>query len=357
MKLINEYILYELEHDRTPQPVVTIIADLNYDYIYTSPPLEAGREVLVSDFTKNIAGAGGYVACGLGRLGARVYLLTHLGDDEEGKRLYDDISRHGVEREGIKLLTGKKSPFTLIFTEEAENSPRQVATFPGTSTDLSIHSLDFESYVQQSDAVYSCNYFILKRLREEIGYVFRYAGKNGVVTVYDANAGDGWTDERALGTLKNGIYPHTDIVFLNESEACHLTKTGDPHKSLTVISPRSTTVVIKLGERGVLLRHRGKRYLLDAFPVRHEIRDTVGAGDSFQAAFLYFHMKKFPIELCALLGEANAASTLLHRGGTKGQLDTKEMAAFIKKYKIFDRGEGYIAIERETAYRGSPSTG
>ncbi len=346
MKLINEYILHELEHDRTPQPIVTIIADLNYDYIYTTPPLEAGREVLISDFTKNIAGAGGYVACGLGRLGAKVYLLTHLGDDEEGKRLYNDIARHGVEQEGVKLLPGKKSPFTLIFTEEAENSQRQVATFPGTSTDLSIHSLDFEGYVQQSSVVYSCNYFILRRLREEIGYVFRYAEKNGVVTAYDANAGDGWTDEKALDILKNKIYPHTDIVFLNESEACHLTKINDPDEALMKISQRSTTVVIKLGERGALLRHRDKRYQLDAFPIRHEVRDTVGAGDSFQAAFLYFHMKKFPIELCALLGEANAASTVIYRGGTKGQLDVKGIADLIGKHRIFDRGKGHIHIER-----------
>jgi len=346
MKQINEYILHELEHGTAPQPVVTIIADLNYDYIYTSPPLEAGMEVLVSDFTKNIAGAGGYVACGLGKLGARVYLLTHLGDDEEGKRLYDDIVRHGVERKGIKLLPEKKSPFTLIFTGETENSPRQVATFPGTSTDLSIHSLDFEDYVQQSGIVYSCNYFILKRLREEIGYVFRYAEKNGVVTSYDANAGNEWTDEKALETLKNSIYPHTDIVFLNENEAHHLAKTTDADESLMKISPRSTTVVIKLGEKGVVLRHREKRYRLNAFPVRREVRDTVGAGDSFQAAFIYFYMKKFPIELCALLGEANAGSTVLYRGGTMGQLNEKGIAEFIRKYKIFDMGEGRIHIER-----------
>jgi len=346
MKPIKEYILHELEYDTTPQPVVTIIADLNYDYIYTSPPLEAGTEVLISDFTRNIAGAGGYVACGLGKLGAKVYLLTHLGEDEEGKMLYRDIVRHGVEREGIKLLPGKKSPFTLIFTGEKEDSPRQVATFPGTSTNMSIHSLDFEDYVQQSGLVYSCNYFILKRLREEIGYVFRYAEKNGIVTAYDANAGDGWSNEKSLDTLKNKIYPHTDIVFLNEDEACRLAKTNNPHTALVRISPGSTTVVIKLGEKGVQLRHRDRHYRIDAFPVGNSVRDTVGAGDSFQAAFIYFYLKKFPIELCALFGAANAASTVLYRGGTEGQLDVKDLAGFIGKYKIFDEGDGHIHVEQ-----------
>jgi sugar/nucleoside kinase (ribokinase family) len=345
MKPIKEYILHELEHDTAPQPVVSIIADLNYDYIYTSSPLEAGTEVLISDFTRNIAGAGGYVACGLGKLGARVYLLTHLGDDKEGKMLYEDIVRHGVERDGIQLLSGKKSPFTLIFTGEKEDSPRQVATFPGTSTDLSIHSIDFEDYVQKSVLVYSCNYFILKRLREEIDYVFRFAEKNCVLTAYDANAGDGWENEKALDTLRNKIHPHSDIVFLNENEACHLSKTDNPDAAIARISPKSTTVVIKLGEKGVLLRHRDRRYRLDAFPVG-KVRDTVGAGDSFQAAFMYFYLKKFPIELSALLGAANAASTVLYRGGTEGQLDARGLAGFIDSYKIYDAGDGYIHVER-----------
>jgi sugar/nucleoside kinase (ribokinase family) len=345
MKEVNDYILHELQHGGGSEPVVTVFADLNYDYIYESPPLEPGREVIIDEFGRHLAGAGGYVSCGLARLGAVVYLLTDLGDDEDGRLLYREIERFGVRSEGIRLVDGKRSPFTLIFTGAGEETPRQVATFPGTSLHLSIDSVDYKSYLACSDLVYSCNYFILKRLREEIRFVFRDARKANVLTAYDANAGDDWDREGALETLLKRIYPLTDIVFLNEQEAGYLTGSGEPLHHIDKLSPESTTVVIKMGERGVVLRHRGYMYRCSAFPVGGKVRDTVGAGDSFQAAFLYFYLRRFPIELCMVLGAANAASTVQYAGGTEGQRGPEELEKLIGEYRILDHGNRTISIE------------
>jgi len=345
MKSITEYLLYELEHNTSPQPVVTIIADLNYDYIYISPPLEGGREVLISDYTRNIAGAGGIVACGMAKLGAEVHFLTELGDDEDGNQLYREITKYGVYTDGIRVVADKRSPFTLIFTTKQEHTPRQVASFLGTSLTLTIDSMDYKNYVKKSHLVYSCNYFLLKKLREEIRFVFKYAREKKVFTAYDANAGDEWDNERTLVTLRRSIYPYTDIIFLNESEAAFLTGIQDPQKSVHHISPESITVVIKRGARGSIIRHWSKIYTIGAFPLREKIKDTVGAGDSFQAAFLYYYLKKFPIELCGVLGSANAASSVLHRGGTDGQCNSREIAQFIKTYHINDKGNGYVSIQ------------
>jgi len=345
MKNITDYILYELEHLSTPEPVVTIIGDLNYDYIYTSPPLESGKEVIIRDFTRNLAGASGYVACGLSRLGARVYLLTQLGDDDDGHSLYEEINRHGVEREGIKLVQNKKTPFTLIFAEDSEKSPRQAATYLGTLETLTIDSFEYEHFIEKSVLAYSCNYFLMPRLREEIKFVFRLARKKGILTSYDANAGDGWEEEKKLYTLKNRIYPLTDIIFLNQSEAYYLTGEKNSVKAIKTINRDSMTVVIKLGKSGSLIRHRDKLYRIDAFPVRDKIMDTVGAGDSYQAAFLYFLLRKLPVEICGICASANAASSVRHSGGTGGQLDYRSLANFIRRYKIFDRGGGHISVE------------
>ena len=85
MKLINEYILFELENLSNPEPRITIVGDLNYDYIYISSPLEAGKEVLITDFTRSLAGAAGYVSSGLAKLGATVqdiHKTTGLSEKE-----------------------------------------------------------------------------------------------------------------------------------------------------------------------------------------------------------------------------------------------------------------------------------
>lgn len=345
MKLINDYIQFELENLSNPEPKIAIVGDLNYDYIYISPPLESGKEVLISDFTRSLAGAAGYVASGLAKLGAKVHLLTQVGDDKDGKDLLKEISSAGVIIDGIRIANGRKSAFTLIFTDKTENRPRQVATYQGTLKDLSIDYFKYEELLNQSDLVYSCNYFILPRLREEIPYLFRYAKKINILTAYDANSGYGWEDRKRLETLKKRIYPHTDLIFLNESEAYHLTGIKDPMKSIKIISPNSNTVIIKLGEKGVLARHLSKIYEVNVFPIQDKVKDTVGAGDSFQAAFIYFFLRRLPIEICTILAEANAASTVQYYGGTKGQLNLDGVKNFIKRYKIYDEGNGKIMIK------------
>ncbi len=326
------------------EPAITVIGDLNFDTIHFCPALEAGREVLITSVSREIAGAAGYAACGMARLGARVRFITELGDDGDGRELAMEAARRGVDGEGIRLLPGRRSPFTLIFSLESEARPRQVATYQGTLSDFTLRPGDFEKHVLGSRLVYSCSYFIMPALRADIGGVFRHAKEAGILTAYDANGGDGWADPGSLRTLAEEIYPHTDFIFLNESEAVSFTGKRDPVAAAEAVEPGSATVAIKRGAAGLVLRHGGSTLRVDAFPLAAAVKDTVGAGDSFAAAFLYFVLRGFPPAQCAVLAAANAASTVLSVGGTAGQLDRRGLAAFLRRYRITQDGDG-IRIE------------
>jgi sugar/nucleoside kinase (ribokinase family) len=331
---ITRELVRALREDRSREPAVTVIGDLGYDYIYTCPALERGKEVVIREFTRTIAGAAGYFACGLARLGARVFFLSELGDDPDGGQLLGQIAAMGVEAGGIRRLANTRSYFTLIFTEEAESSPRQVATYLGPLERMSVRNLDYESFAARSDLVYSCNYFQLLTLRTEIEQVFAFSRSRGKLTAYDANAGDGWEDPEKLDLLTKRIYPQTSIVFLNETEARFLTGERDPLRALRAASPASDIVAIKLGPAGVALRQGQAVYRCPAFPPAGAVRDTVGAGDSFQAAFLYFHLKGLPVLHCAILAVAAAAATVQHPGGVHGQQSRPGLAAMLERYEV-----------------------
>jgi sugar/nucleoside kinase (ribokinase family) len=345
MKNITPIILELLGTHVKHEPAVTIIGDLNYDYIYSCPALERGKEVFITSFSREIAGAGGYVACGLARLGASVEIVTELGDDAEGRALYEELGRRGIHRGGIRLLPGKRSPFTLIFAEEAEGNPRQVATLQGSLADFTLRPDDFESFVSRSRLVYSCSYFVMPALRAAIGDVFRRARGSGILTAYDANGGDGWDDAAALRVLKEDIYPAADFIFLNAAEARCVTGLHDPAKAAQAVRPEGATVIVKHGAQGLFLRTRGRLVSIDAFPLSARLKDTVGAGDSFQAAFLYFALCGLAPEYCAIIGAANAASTVLHTGGTEGQLDRSGLADYISGYQVLDSGDDRIVVQ------------
>jgi sugar/nucleoside kinase (ribokinase family) len=344
---ISPELIQSLREDHTPEPTVTVIGDLGYDTIYTAPPLEAGKEVIIRNSSRTIAGAAGYFACGLARLGARVFFLTELGDDSDGKQLLAEISERGVEPDGIRLLANTRSYYTLIFADREESTPRQAATYLGPLGEMSIRNLDYRDFTAKSKLVYSCNYFQLLTIRGEIEEVFAHARELGKLTAYDANAGDGWEDPEKLMLLQERIYPQTDVVFLNEREARFLTGEQDPVRSVMKASPRSEIVVVKRGSAGVVLRQMEQVYHCPAFPLPGAVRDSVGAGDSFQAAFLYFYLKGFPLLRCAILGAANAASTVQHPGGVIGQLSRAGLADMLEQYRVRmtrdDRVE--IAIE------------
>jgi sugar/nucleoside kinase (ribokinase family) len=341
---IGAALIQSLREDRSPEPAVTVIGDLGYDYIYTSPPLEGGKEVLIRESTRTIAGAAGYFACGLARLGARVFFLTELGNDSDGKQLLAEISERGVEPEGIRLLENTRSYYTLIFTDREETTPRQVATYLGPLEHMSSRDLDYRSFTARSQLVYSCNYFQLLTLRSEIEEIFAWARESGKLTVYDANAGDGWEDPENLKLLRNNIYPQTDVVFLNEREARFLTGEQNPQAAMMKASPSSEIVVVKRGSAGVLLREGEQVYHCPAFPLKRAVQDTVGAGDSFQAAFLYFFLKGYPILQCALLGSANAAATVQHPGGVIGQLTRAGLAEMLEQYRVRITGDDRVEI-------------
>jgi sugar/nucleoside kinase (ribokinase family) len=341
---ITAQLIQLLRKQSYPEPVVTVIGDLGYDYIFTCPELQRGKEVVIREVTRTLAGAAGYLSCGLARLGAGVYLLTKLGDDVDGRQLYKEIVHCGVEAAGIRLVENTKSYFTLIFTSEGESKPRQVATYLGPLADMSAEELNYNEFFAKSDLVYSCNYFQLPALRKQIGQIFSHAHGMKIPTAYDANAGDGWEDPDNLELLKNSIYPNTDMVFLNDHEAYCLTGERDPEKAISTISSDVDLVVIKLGSRGVVVRHQKHIYHCAAFTASGIVRDTVGAGDSFQAAFLYFYLRNFPVPYCAVLGCANAAATLEYQGATRGQQSCSGLEAILRAYNIRIPLEGRIEI-------------
>ena len=104
MKNITPLLIHMVDQNGVTQPEITVIGDLNYDYIFLSPVLESGKEVIISDITKSLAGAACVVSCSLAKLGARVYFLSIIGDDSDGSSLLREIKDHGLLCDGIKIM-------------------------------------------------------------------------------------------------------------------------------------------------------------------------------------------------------------------------------------------------------------
>jgi sugar/nucleoside kinase (ribokinase family) len=105
--------------------------------------------------------------------------------------------------------------------------------------------------------------------------------------------------------LVTDVVKHSDIVFANERESKALTDL-EPEDSIEALSKMCDISVIKLGKNGSLVKKsNGPVYRIPCCPAN--VIDTTGAGDAYDAGFLYGSIKNFNIEDCGHLGSFLAA--------------------------------------------------
>ena len=88
------------------------------------------------------------------------------------------------------------------------------------------------------------------------------------------------------------------------------------------------TAIIKLGEDGSYADIGGKTYRQDALPA--EVYDAVGAGDVFNAGFLFAFHQGWEIDRCLLFG--NTASALYISRSENRFPTQEEVYAYAKRY-------------------------
>ena len=120
--------------------------------------------------------------------------------------------------------------------------------------------------------------------------------------------------EANLAFLRRIIPGSIQIIFANEEEARAFTGESDPQKALDAIAAICDTAVVKIGDKGSLISHRGKKFTVGVIPVK--CLDTTGAGDLYAAGYLYGMAIEMPPQECGKLG-ALLAGKVIEEAGAK----------------------------------------
>jgi sugar/nucleoside kinase (ribokinase family) len=166
-----------------------------------------------------------------------------------------------------------------------------------------------------SGHVHAASYFLQPRLAEDLPDLLRAARAHGATTSLDTQDDpSGRWDGAALAA----VLAETDILLPNAREAAHLAGGADsPARAAALLAARVPLVAVKNGAEGALC-HDG-RTLTTAESIAVTPKDTVGAGDSFDAGFIAATLRQQPphraLRFAAVCG---ALSTRAH-GGTAAQ--------------------------------------
>ena len=301
---------------------IVIVGELNVDFIlhnYNAFP-SPGREVLVESFEMVLGSASAICASALARLGARVIYFSRVGDDPWGEYCAETLRRAGVDVSGVVRDTRITTGVTVSISSPVE---RALVTYPGSIAAQTLADLDSLGFSPPPRHLHVSSYYLQSGLRPGFAELFRRASAAGWTTSLDpgCDPADRWGPD-LLETLV-----HVDVFLPNDVELRGVSGVDDPFEALRRLENGRTRTVAKLGARGAMALDRGE--LIEVAPPTVDARDTTGAGDSFNAGYLYAWLNGRSLRGCLQAGVICGALSTRGIGGTATLATREELEAHL----------------------------
>ena len=220
-------------------------------------------------------------------------------------------------------MEGKiKTGFSVILARQGD---RAILTYPGSIPALKMSDVDF-SLISKCRHLHLSGYFLLDQLRPDIKVLFNKAKELGLSLSLDTNYDPtGNWDHGLSETL-----PFVDVFLPNKTEAQAISGEKSVENALQKLAEIMPIVAIKLGDAGALTKWKGHPRLKQEV-VAVKVVDTVGAGDSFDAGFIYGYLNGWSPERTLRLAVTCGSLSTLKPGGTAGQVRLEEALEYVER--------------------------
>jgi sugar/nucleoside kinase (ribokinase family) len=250
--------------------------------------------------TMTLGGNGANSAYVLAALGAPVALCSATGLDEMGETVTGWLAEKGIDLRGFLRREAASATTTTIMDDQLN---RISFYYPGIFPTLGYADLP-ASVLAETDTILITGYPLLPGFRlAGCTAALKAARKNGAITALDIGPAIG--QPACLDEIAP-LLPLVDYLITNEYELGVCTDdTEIASGAAALVNAGAQTVVVKQGRDGVTIHRADETTHVAGFPVRAEV--TVGAGDSFNAGFLYAVRAGMSLPEAARFANATAA--------------------------------------------------
>ncbi|MGA7908755.1 MAG: carbohydrate kinase family protein [Candidatus Sulfotelmatobacter sp.] len=303
---------------------VCVVGELNLDLILYGLPkdLPLDRELLASGMAFTLGSSSAIFAHNLCVLGTRVGFVSKIGSDPLGKMAVERLSAAGVDTARVKQGTGKTSTGLTVVLPHAQH--RYIFTYPGTMFEMQYSDIDMD-YVRSARHLHLSSYFLHRALRPRILNLFQRAKEAGLTTSLDTND----DPENLWGNDLQEVLKFVDLFFPNDREAKKIARTTDLSQALNLLAGLSKVVVVKRGSGSAICRTGDEQWSLA--PPAVNMVDDVGAGDTFNAGFVYLYLQGAKLEDCLAFANIAAACSVTKAGGTEAFRDRGALLSFMRQ--------------------------
>lgn len=304
---------------------VLVVGAVNVDLVVTADRLPGpGETVLGPTVERHGGGKGANAAVAAARAGAEVRYCGAVGADDTGSGALAELRAEGVDVTDVAVLDGVATGVALIVVDRAGEN--QIAVGAGANAAVTPEAV--EAAIARAAGWAGCLLVSTEIAPDAIAAAVRFAGAHGIPCVLNP------------APMRPELEPLLDLAPILTPNAGELTELhallgdGEPgsteEMARAVASRTKAPVVVTLGGVGALVVDADLEASAVPAVAVAEVRDTTGAGDTFNGVLAAALADGMPISSAVARGVV-AASLSVGSVGARAGMPTAEAISITER--------------------------
>lgn len=285
-------------------------------------------ETFIDTETRSCGGSAANTVIAASKLGLNTGCIGKIGNDSNGKLIYNYLKENNVNIDNLILKKGETGEVIGFVDRDGERKLYVNPKINDTITKDEIKTnylkdtqiLHITSFVGKNPEYPSID--TQMEIIKELSSSFIISSDPGMLYV---NRGKQFMDN---------LLKYTDILLINKEELLITTGKDNVQEAIDEISNKVKILVVKLSTKGSIVKQYDEQYHIKPFKV--DTVDTTGAGDAYNAGFLYGLLKNYSLEEAGIIGSYIAAKSTTKAGATeavptKNDVDINDLLQSVKK--------------------------
>lgn len=306
---------------------IAVFGDLLYDCFIWSDRLPRVGETVTGYASGFFAsGKGGNQAATCARLGAQVYMLGKVGQDERGRLLLDTMLENGVNVDGVVVSSEHPTGTDCVLV--ARDGKNAIVVAPNANATVTAAEVEgMRPYFEAAESAL----FQLQINTDAVEAAMRLARECGCKVVLNP---------APACEIPDRMFALADYVTPNETEAEFFT--GIHREGMDLAKWREVTakalhergvkaLIITMGEHGAYYSGPEGAFMMPAFRIQPV--DSTAAGDAFNGGFAVRIAGGAGVREAMRYASACGAITTMRRGSMPSLPNTEEVEQFLKEHQ------------------------
>lgn len=306
---------------------IAVFGDLLYDCFIWSDRLPRVGETVTGYASGFFAsGKGGNQAATCARLGAQVYMLGKVGQDERGRLLLETMLENGVNVDGVVVSSEHPTGTDCVLV--ARDGKNAIVVAPNANATVTAAEVEgMRPYFEAAESAL----FQLQINTDAVEAAMRLARECGCKVVLNP---------APACEIPDRMFSLADYVTPNETEAEFFT--GIHREGMDLAKWREVTakalhergvkaLIITMGEHGAYYSGPEGAFMMPAFRIQPV--DSTAAGDAFNGGFAVRIAGGAGVREAMRYASACGAITTIRRGSMPSLPNTEEVEQFLKEHQ------------------------